>query len=186
MGVYDLIDSAAKNQGISQSELMISSFFFNRYDLLCIEGLSRALVQYIHSTLSSTALPAPPTYRVSTPSNPQVVHVHSSVSPLRPFFASAVLRLAKPLTQEAYDSFIDLQDKLHQNLCRQRKLVAIGTHDLDSVQGPFRYECKDPKSIRFAPLNKQVEYTAEELMGVYEVCLRYLFSEHMGKGGGWG
>ena len=37
-----------------------------------------------------------------------------------------------------YESFIDLQDKLHHNLCRQRKFVAIGTHDLDTIEGPFR------------------------------------------------
>lgn len=43
------------------------------------------------------------------------------------------------LTQERYDSFIDLQDKLHQNICRRRTLVAIGTHDLDTVEGPFTY-----------------------------------------------
>ena len=33
-----------------------------------------------------------------------------------------------------FASFIDLQDKLHQNLCRQRSLVAIGTHDLDKLK----------------------------------------------------
>lgn len=32
--------------------------------------------------------------------------------------------------------------------------------------------CKDPKQIKFAPLNKDVEYTAEELMTVYEVGRR--------------
>ena len=56
------------------------------------------------------------------------------------------------------------------NLCRQRRLVAIGTHDLDTNEGPFRYMCRDPKEIKFAPLNKEQEFTAEELMGVYEVC----------------
>jgi phenylalanyl-tRNA synthetase beta subunit len=29
--------------------------------------------------------------------------------------------------------------------------------------------CKDPKEIKFAPLNKDVESTAEELMSIYEV-----------------
>lgn len=91
------------------------------------------------------------------------------VSSIRPFFASAVLRLAKPMTQATYDSFIDLQDKLHQNLCRGRKLVAIGTHDLDTIKGPFRYMAKAPRDIKFAPLNKEKEYTAEELMTLYEV-----------------
>lgn len=73
------------------------------------------------------------------------------------------------MSQQAYDSFIDLQDKLHQNLCRARKMVAIGTHDLDTIQGPFRYMAKAPRDIKFAPLNKQQEYTAEELMELYEV-----------------
>jgi len=32
-----------------------------------------------------------------------------------------------------------------------------------------RYMCKDPKEIKFAPLNKDTESTAEELMTIYEV-----------------
>lgn len=52
--------------------------------------------------------------------------------------AGAVIRLARPMNEMEYASFIDLQDKLHQNLCRMRKFVAIGTHDLDTIEGPFR------------------------------------------------
>lgn len=51
---------------------------------------------------------------------------------IRPLISGVVLRNIK-FTQERYDSFIALQDKLHQNLARQRTLVAIGTHDLDSM-----------------------------------------------------
>ena len=42
-------------------------------------------------------------------------------------------------------SFLDLQDKLHFNIGRRRSLVAIGTHNLDSVQPPFYYKvsCRD-------------------------------------------
>jgi phenylalanyl-tRNA synthetase beta chain len=87
---------------------------------------------------------------------------------IRPFFAAAVLRNVK-FTPRSYASFIDLQDKLHQNLCRRRQLVAIGTHDLDTLRAPFRYEARAPRDIRFVPLNKSTAYTAEELMGVYEV-----------------
>jgi phenylalanyl-tRNA synthetase beta chain len=42
------------------------------------------------------------------------------------------------MNQLEYESFLDLQDKLHSNLCRGRRLVAIGTHDLDTIEGPFR------------------------------------------------
>ena len=87
---------------------------------------------------------------------------------IRPYFASAILRNVK-FTERSYQSFIELQDKLHQNICRRRQLVAIGTHDLDTLKGPFRYEARPPKDIKFVPLNKDKEYTAEELMTVYEV-----------------
>ena len=36
--------------------------------------------------------------------------------------------------------------------------------------------CKDPKQIKFAPLNKDTEYTAEELMSVYEVSFDSTFN----------
>lgn len=62
-----------------------------------------------------------------------------------------------------------MQDKLHQNICRKRQFVAIGTHDLDTITAPFRYEARPPKDIKFVPLNKTQAYTAEELMTVYEV-----------------
>lgn len=111
----------------------------------------------------------PPVYHTTAPSSPIECIVDASVQPVRPLFASAILRLKQPFSEGAYKSFIDLQDKLHMNLCRQRKLVAIGTHDLDTIEAPFRYMARDPKEIKFAPLNKDQEYTAEELMTVYEV-----------------
>ena len=52
---------------------------------------------------------------------------------VRPFVVAAILR-GVTFDATRYASFIDLQDKLHQNLCRQRSLVAIGTHDLVRLQ----------------------------------------------------
>ena len=46
----------------------------------------------------------------------------------------------------------DAQDKLHQNICRRRTLVAIGAHDLNTVKGPFRYDAVPPSAIEFVPL----------------------------------
>ena len=39
------------------------------------------------------------------------------------------------LDTDVYASFIDLQDKLHQNIGRKRTLASIGTHDLDTITG---------------------------------------------------
>ena len=71
--------------------------------------------------------------------------------------------------QKRYDSFIALQDKLHQNLARQRTLVSIGTHDLDSLKGPFTYEALSPDKIGFVPLNQTKKMNAKQLMEFYEV-----------------
>jgi phenylalanyl-tRNA synthetase beta chain len=68
-----------------------------------------------------------------------------------------------------YESFIALQDKLNQNLARQRTLVSIGTHDLDTVQGPFTYEALPPKDISFVPLNQTRKLDGEQLMEFYDV-----------------
>lgn len=57
------------------------------------------------------------------------------------------------LGNRGYDSFLELQAKLHQNICREPKLVAIGTHDLDAVTGPFTYDALPPSEIEFAPLD---------------------------------
>jgi phenylalanyl-tRNA synthetase beta chain len=75
------------------------------------------------------------------------------VKQIRPFASGAVLRGVK-FTPENYATFIDLQDKLHQNLGRRRTLVAIGTHDMSTIQSPFTYEALPPKDIIFAPLNR--------------------------------
>ena len=37
---------------------------------------------------------------------------------------------------------------------RRRSLVSIGTHDLDTVEGPFTYEALPPDQIKFVPLNQ--------------------------------
>ncbi|XP_042453063.1 phenylalanine--tRNA ligase beta subunit, cytoplasmic-like [Zingiber officinale] len=65
-----------------------------------------------------------------------------------------------------YNNFIDLQDKLHQNICRT--LVAIGTHDLDTIQGPFSYEALPPQEINFVPLKQEKIFRVDELLEYYK------------------
>ena len=87
-----------------------------------------------------------PNYRLVPPANGelQTVTVKQETSQIRPYFSCAILRNIK-FTKSRYESFIALQDKLHQNLARQRTLVAIGTHDLDTIKGPFTYEALPPE-----------------------------------------
>lgn len=79
-------------------------------------------------------------------------------------------------TADSYASFIDLQDKLHQNIARKRTLVAIGTHDLDTIEGPFLFDALPPDQIKFLALNTDKERTAVELMDFYSVSLNLLLA----------
>ncbi|KAJ2080376.1 phenylalanine--tRNA ligase subunit beta [Coemansia sp. RSA 988] len=132
----------------------------NRYDLLCFEGLSRALGVFLGRE-------GVPNYRVITTKSPQRITVAKECAQVRPLVVGAILRNFR-FNQDRYQSFIDLQDKLHSNLCRKRTLVAIGTHDLDTVSGPFTYEARKPEDISFVPLNQTEEMDGHQLIEFYE------------------
>ncbi|KAL4922684.1 hypothetical protein BDW62DRAFT_196690 [Aspergillus aurantiobrunneus] len=141
----------------------------NRYDLLCFEGIALMLNIF----LERKPLPK---YRLSEPPSGELqkIIVKEDTTKIRPLVSGAILRNVT-FDQARYESFIALQDKLHQNLARQRTLVSIGTHDLDTIKGPFTYEALPPKDIRFVPLNQTKELDGEELMAFYEK------DKHLGK-----
>jgi phenylalanyl-tRNA synthetase beta chain len=141
----------------------------NRYDMLCFEGIALMLNIFREKTPL-------PNYRLVSPKSGDVetITVSAETLKVRPYISGAILRNIK-FTAEAYESFISLQDKLHQNLARGRTLVAIGTHDLDTIKGPFTYEALPPKDIKFKPLNQTKEMNAEEMMQFYEN------DKHLGK-----
>ncbi|EEH20661.2 phenylalanine-tRNA ligase, beta subunit [Paracoccidioides brasiliensis Pb03] len=141
----------------------------NRYDLMCIEGI--ALMLNIFRGRATL-----PKYRLVTPPNGELeqIIVKEETMKVRPYISGAILRNIR-FDQARYDSFIALQDKLHQNLARQRTLVSVGTHDLDTIKGPFTYEAVPPKDVSFIPLNQTRKMNGEELMEFYEK------DKHLGK-----
>lgn len=132
----------------------------NRYDLLCLEGLSRSLLVFLDKMKI-------PHFKQVKPAEMQRLVIDKETQQVRPFAVAAVLRNIK-FTPDSYQSFIDLQDKLHHNIGRRRTLVSMGTHDLDTIKGPFTYTAKPPSEILFKPLNQNKEMTAVELMKFYK------------------
>lgn len=145
--------------GVSEEILYRIDIPANRYDLLCLEGL-------VNGILVFQGKKSPPEYRLKKYEDSHSLHLTPATAQIRPYAVAAVLR-GITFTKQSYDSFIDLQDKLHQNICRKRSLVAIGTHDLDRIQGPFVYDALPPNEIKFKALNQQKEMTAPELMELY-------------------
>lgn len=132
----------------------------NRYDLLCLEGLSIGLLIFLQE------IPIPRYRAIKPEKEMQKITMSKECLKVRGHIVAAVLRDVT-LTQESYNSFIDLQDKLHQNIGRKRSLVSIGTHDLDTINGPFFYDARPPSEIYFKPLNQTKKYTGEEIMELY-------------------
>ncbi|KAG8135958.1 putative Phenylalanyl-tRNA synthetase beta chain protein [Naja naja] len=154
-----------KAEGASETIMYKIDVPANRYDLLCLEGLVRGL-QIFKERIRA------PRYKKITPPNGEIQRLTiseevSKTAQIRPYAVAAVLRNIT-FVKDRYDSFIDLQEKLHQNICRKRSLVAIGTHDLDTISGPFIYTAKPPPEIKFKPLNQDKEYSAPEIMEMYK------------------
>lgn len=131
----------------------------NRYDLLCEEGLSRALSVF-------KGKPSP-NFVVKPGKETIFVQNTSCDLSIRPYIVGAILRDVT-LDNFSYDSLIQLQEKLHLGICRRRTKVAIGTHDLDTIQGPFYYETRKPSDISFIPLNQTKKMNGNELITFYE------------------
>ena len=107
---------AGKNnsQSDSDNEIYRIDIPANRYDMLCVEGIARAIKVYLE-------LERPPVYTVKEKVlqvvvKPEVLGLIQTGA-IRPIVVAAVLRNVT-FDAKSYQSFIDLQDKLHNNICR--------------------------------------------------------------------
>ena len=118
---------------------------------MCLEGIVQSLLVF-QGKLEA------PKYSLTPPSQPKKLILDKSVISVRKHVIGAVLR-GVTFNKARYNSFIDLQDKLHQNLTRKRTLASVGTRDLDTIQ--------DPGGIRFVHLSQTKENTSAQLMELY-------------------
>ena len=102
----------------------------NWYDILCSRA-SRALNVFLgREPLPLYKLPA-------AVGRPLTMTVEPETA-VRLYIACAILR-NRTLDDRSYNSCLDLQDRMHHNICRRRMLVAIGTHDLDTITPLLRH-----------------------------------------------
>lgn len=153
------INREGGSENLSQKTVFKLEVAANRYDLLCLEGFSQAIKSYL-------GISPIPRLQIKNqiPALTKII-VKSETLEVRPFVVAAVLRNIK-FDEQSFNSFIYLQDKLHQNICRRRTLGSMGTHDYDKVKGPITYEAKAPKDIVFKALKQTQEMNADELFEV--------------------
>mmetsp|Transcript_5557 Transcript_5557/g.16373 ORF Transcript_5557/g.16373 Transcript_5557/m.16373 type:complete len:639 (+) Transcript_5557:165-2081(+) len=160
-----LDEAAAEARGLSRAVEYAIDVPANRYDLLCMEGMARALRIFL-------GLEGPPDFKLVEPPKRMTMTVDSDTTDaIRPFCCCAVLRGVSFEDPRVYKSFIDLQDKLHQNICRRRTLVAIGTHDLATLKPNFNYAAEPRDSIEFVPLTEtDKKWTGRGLLDHYRAA----------------
>jgi phenylalanyl-tRNA synthetase beta chain len=90
-----------------------------------------------------------------------------SVKLIRPFIMSAVVSNLK-LDDESIVQMMQLQDKLHDGIGQRRKLVSMGTYDLDKLGRKIFYKVMKLRDIVFVPLGYKNEMNGKEILEITE------------------
>ena len=80
---------------------------------------------------------------------------------VRPYIGCGIIRDVI-LTDELVKSLMQVQEKLHDSIGRDRKKVAIGVHDFDKMKPPLVY--KDVEEETFVSLGETREMTINEIL----------------------
>jgi phenylalanyl-tRNA synthetase beta chain len=59
---------------------------------------------------------------------------------------------------------IDIQEKIHSTLGRNRKKIAIGIYPLEKIKLPIKFEARNPKDIKFQPLEMDRELNGLQIL----------------------
>ncbi|MCC7562208.1 MAG: phenylalanine--tRNA ligase subunit beta [Methanobrevibacter arboriphilus] len=139
-------------------------FFPNRPDQLSVEGVSRSLKGFISQEIGL------PKYKVS-PSG-EKVFVDKEIENIRPYIAFALIKDIK-FNGEKLKQIMDFQENLHWVIGRDRKKVAIGIHNLDVINGDYKYIASSPNENSFVPLDHLNELTPKEILAEHEKGSKY-------------
>ena len=150
----NLFGAPVESQNAEEIELEIMP---NRPDLLSAEGFIRALKSFMGK---ETGLKK---YRVHSPEKNFKVKISQSVNEVRPYTACAIVKKLK-LTDSRIKSLIELQEKLHATVGRNRKKAAIGIYPLEKITLPITYEARKPQDIKFIPLEAEKEMNGLQIL----------------------
>ena len=140
------------------SDEMSFEFFPDRPDLYSVEGIARALRAFLEYE------PGLRSYAVG--SSDVELRVDPSVEAVRPHIWCSLVE-GCDVDDLLIRSMMDLQEKLHLTLGRNRKKVAIGLHDSSEVKPPFTYKAVRPDEVSFIPLQ------GEKVMDLGQILVQH-------------
>lgn len=138
----------------------------NRPDMFSLQGFLRAFKAFLGK---ETGLK---NYNVKKPQKDFEVKVDSSVSNVRPFTACAIVKNIS-FNDARIKEIIDVQEKIHFTIGRNRKKVAIGIYPLEKISLPITYVAKKPEEIRFVPLGFDYEMSGKEILERHPTGIEY-------------
>jgi len=143
---------------------MAIEFFPDRPDLLSVEGVARALRSFldVDSCMRQYDIAAPKI----------TLKVDRSVKSVRPFIGAAVIRNIH-MSEKLLVSMMELQEKLHLSVGKERTKMAIGLHNIDAVTPPFLYKSVKPIEQSFIPLNETSEMSLDEILQRHDKGITY-------------
>jgi len=100
------------------------------------------------------------------------IYVDKSVDSVRPFISAFVVKNIK-IDSFLLKDIINVQEKLHETFCRNRKVAAIGIYPLKKIKTPIYYIAKIPNDINFKPLNAERIMNAVEILEKHDTGIKY-------------
>ncbi|MBL7056730.1 phenylalanine--tRNA ligase subunit beta [Candidatus Woesearchaeota archaeon] len=140
-----------------EGDEIIVEVFPNRPDMLSEQGFARALSSFIGV---KTGLRQFKVHKVEK--NYKVV-VDKSVKKIRPYTSCAIVKNIH-FTDEKIREVVQIQEKLHVSLGRNREKLAIGIYPMEDIKLPIRYLAKKPSEIKFQPLESNKEMTGLQIL----------------------
>src|SRR3989344_6289394 len=131
----------------------------NRPDLLSLQGFMRSFKAFLGKK-DSIGLKK---YAIKKPEENYRVIIDQSVKDVRPFTVCAIVKDLK-FDEIKIKEIIDIQEKLHSTLGRNRKKAAIGIYPLEKITLPIRYEARAPEETKFIPLESDRELTGLQIL----------------------
>ncbi len=142
-------------ENLTDEEIEIE-IFPNRPDLISLQGYLRSFKQFISQGEINS-------YQAAKPKENYKVKISPSVKSVRPFTACAIVSNLS-FDDEKIKEIIEMQEKLHITLGRNRKKVAVGIYPLEKITLPITYEARDPEKIKFIPLEYDKEITGKQIL----------------------
>ena len=177
--IDDLFGLGLEFEGRTEDGEFELEFAPDRLDRLSVEGVARSM-RYQYGDARGVHVPSPN-------SSEWTIEVEESVPDERPYVTGAVVRDVD-LDEEALESLIQLQEKLHATMGRKRAKGAIGIHDLTMLKGTaategnptIRYVGVEPDEDRFVPLDSDQEMTPADVLEQHQTGQTYadLVSEY--------